>query len=377
MFESLTEFEYQALDLELNLADGHSRHDLSPHFHKIFMDLGQIWREGANTAMSEVERQFRNAFAGLVGSELLVDHDGFVICPTASNSIDMVSAWLSERGATVGLIEPCFDNLALLLRRRGFEPIPILESTFRDLDTLTEKLNHDAIDCLFLVNPNNPTGLELSHEELCSIADFCKAEKITLVIDTTFRLFARDVGGRFIDYLLSTEVSFVLIEDTGKTFPTQELKASLVITSNDNQLALRRLYEEVYLCVSNFTLLLLIRMFEVAASLGIGPYLHEDVKVRRQITRHALARTSLVPAAESIDSGLGVEWVDCSGTEFDDLGLTQFLNTAGLSVLPGRYFYWQNGDQGRDRVRLSLMKPMDCLSKSLHVLKNSFEPRVF
>src|SRR5207253_8727062 len=49
---------------------------------------------------------------------------------------------------------------------------------------------------------------------------------------------------------------------------------------------------------------------------------------------------SLYVAPEAAASKLSVEWVDCSLTGMNDVECTEFLNRAGIRVLPGRYFFW-------------------------------------
>lgn len=378
MFSNLTQYEYHALKAEMNLADGHSRQDLDPQFQKIFSNLNQIWREAESTCERKMEIRFRDTYASLIESKLLPKCDNFFISPTASSSIDLVAAFLKEKSATVGLIEPCFDNLALLLKRRGVPLIPVAEQELRDPDQIFKQVNRGVFNYLFIVNPNNPTGFNLSHNELCVIATRCRQEDITIIIDATFRLYGEDPGGAFVDFLIEEKVSFILIEDTGKSFPTLEQKASMVIADDNKITELRGIYEEVFLCMSNFTLLLLINFFELTRSIGLSHYLHQDVSIRRELTKRSLDCTTLITTAdEAQNSLLGVEWLDCSRLCLNDIRVTELLGAAGLAVLPGRHFFWSNAELGYQRVRISLMKPMHILSKGLDTLARTLndDPR--
>lgn len=82
----------------------------------------------------------------------------FSIAPTASSSIDIVAAYMASEGVRVGLITPAFDNLNLMMRRRGVDVTPVPEAEFLDLDRLRERVVRERVGCVFLVSPNIPTG---------------------------------------------------------------------------------------------------------------------------------------------------------------------------------------------------------------------------
>ncbi len=180
MLRQLTDYELLGIKGHYNLSDGHAYHDINEIFPGFPAQLPEIWRDSELTKVNIAEQRFKNAFAKLINSETLKHSHCYKISPTSSNSIDLVAAYLAVEAPRVLLVEPTFDNLALLLRRRGCVLQSIDEARFRysynalDLVSLLDAFHFDT---LFLVNPNNPTGTTIGPEHLTLIAEYCAQRK--------------------------------------------------------------------------------------------------------------------------------------------------------------------------------------------------------
>lgn len=235
--ETLTDIEVLGLSSPCSLADGHAYQDLDSIYQPIVDGLPASWHRAKSMPIPEMERLYVDTFGKTVGSDALARYPNFKICPTASNSIDIIGAYLAAKGLRVGLIEPTFDNLALLLKRRGVDLVAVddrelVAATNADcLDTLLAPL---GLRALFLVNPNNPTGRVMSEAQLEAIASYCIRTRTMLILDNSFRMHNRRP---YDDYklLLASGVSFIAFEDTGKAFPTLDMKASILAYSEDNK----------------------------------------------------------------------------------------------------------------------------------------------
>jgi aspartate/methionine/tyrosine aminotransferase len=296
----------------------------------------------------------------------------FKICPTASNSIDIIGAVLAQAGHAAHLIEPTFDNLALILRRRGV-PLQVMRETDvfdavagGELATFLEAHRSGA---LFLVQPNNPTGRSLSASAFQIIAEHCAEQRTVLVVDNSFRFYNRHP---FDDYsiLLNSGASFLSFEDTGKVWPTHDLKASLLFCSDDLEPAVTAVYNELFLGTSRFSLALLEECILRTSELGLANTIWPQIDERRALLRRSIVGTGLVTEPSSIGSHTSVEWLNVSGTHLDDVALAAYLATENLQVLPGRHFFWQSGGRPEchDNIRIALMKPLNRLLRALDVL---------
>lgn len=373
ILQSLTDIEVIGLESELSLADGHADQDLDDLFEPIIQSLSHHWLANATSGNHRAsEFEFRNASARLYGSQALASNPWFRIVPSASLSIDTLAGVVASGGGDVGLIHPTFDNIQQIFCRRRVRTHAIddlaLVQAIRG-NTLALLLDPLPIRHLFVVNPNNPTGRVLSAAELTALARHCRSRDMTLLLDNSFRLYNRDP---YDDYrvLQETGVSYAAFEDTGKVFPTQEKKASLLSYSEDMAPEIEAVFHEIYLRPCPPDLRMLSAFFDRTAERGIEGALWNVIDDRRAALRRAISGSGLQVASEAWHSKLSVEWLDCSRLGLDDEQVLAQLRRRGLVILPGRQFYWNERQRpGRHfNVRVSLLKPRSTFEAGLRLL---------
>lgn len=365
---SLTHYEIEGLNGHLSLADGHASHDPQTALAALISAQGTLWYEGLSLRPSEITSRLIHVWAKLAG-EPGAPCTSCCISPTASNNIGIAAAALKARNKRTWLITPTFDNISLLARRHSVDLHPVQETRLH-LDPVGFIRTLGAEDALFLVDPNNPTGTSLESETLDSILTECAQRGVAIVIDRTFRVYGAKAEKDLIGRLTRAGVSFVLIEDTGKTWPTQDRKVSQMFYSNDWLDSLKIIYEEIYLCPSGADVFFFAKLFELERALGFPESLHKLVRGRRDRLREVLGGTRLRIAPESETSQLPVEWIDISATGMADSDLIRRVASgAGVHLLPGRQFYWdRHSDAPTDRIRASLLKPQKVFDESMERL---------
>lgn len=350
----LTEFEFDGLSARFGFADGHAYQDLDAGQLAIINNLPMLWRDASRERQRDVERRFAYAFFHLAGQISMLDRDEFRICTSASQSIDMACAWAARHGKRVALVEPTFDNLALIVKRWRVPLRAVPEAVLKgDLAAL----DPDAFDALFIVNPNNPTGQSLSLPEFTAIVEWCKARSKTLICDFCFRFFVRPPGD-FYRVLIDSGVDFICIEDTGKTWATMDLKASVLAYSARLKAEVEGIFHEIFLGVSPFALSLLAELIADTDTRGLESTLWRPVAENRRVFRDAIAGSCLGVDPVAEQSPLALEWLSIQNPRYDDLAITAWLREAGIACLPGRFFHWSlDGRGGHRHVRFSLLKP--------------------
>ncbi|MCM2459603.1 aminotransferase class I/II-fold pyridoxal phosphate-dependent enzyme [Pseudomonas sp. LARHCG127] len=369
--QSLTEHEVFGLSAQYNLADGHSYISAKTHFSSVLPELPDLWGSAVETPVPQMEMAFKDIFADYFALPGLKNHQYFSICPTASNSIDIVGAWARSKQLKIGLVEPTFDNLAQLLRRREVELEAVPESLFSDLGLLERFVQNKKLDALFMVNPNNPTGFVIDAVMMKNIVELCHRLNIILILDTSFRFCHKTAIDEYA-LLVEKGASFIILEDTGKQWPTLDAKASLLSYSKNLAQEIRAIYEEIYLCCSNFVLRLIIAFIEATLKRGGLSYVHSIITKNAEIVRSQLAGTRVSVDSPHSYSGMTVMWLNIKRTGLSDLELTDYLATYDVAVLPGRYFYWNSHEvAGHDRIRIALLKPDDQFKFSLSRLRQA------
>jgi len=379
VLETLTDYEAAGLKNHFCLADGHAYQDLHPSYQKIIRTLPQIWRDAAEQSIPDAELSFNKSFASFINSPILENFtSNFKICPTASNSIDLIGATLNHLKHKVVMVEPTFDNLSLLLRRRGVNLDSFSDAAFFAAAESNEIENRfpglKNYNALVLVHPNNPTGLVLSENAFKNVIEFCIRHKIILILDNCFRAYRRD---NYYDYniLIQSSVSFMTIEDTGKVWPTQDLKASLVYFSDDLKNVFCQFYNEIYLCVSNLSLGILSAFFNETASTGLKNTIWDLVDLRRRTLRKMISGSKLIVSEQSEHSNLSVEWLSYVDNDKNDFKICHELKQLNLAVLPGRQFYWNSSEvhHNHKNIRISLMKRESIFLIGMNILQKYCE----
>ncbi|MGR3910834.1 aminotransferase class I/II-fold pyridoxal phosphate-dependent enzyme [Burkholderia sp. SR8] len=373
--QSLTEQEMLGFERFADLSSGHAYHELPVALATLPDEMASLWREAAEQTPKDWEQRFITAFCAMSGVHSIAQLPFCRPCPTASNSIELVAALLRRRRLSTALVEPTFDNLALLLHRREVALHPVDERLiFGDtpIDRLEQHLVCSEAGALFVVSPSNPTGRCLTPAHFSAIAELCARYGVVLVVDSSFRMYNRDLFDD-VALLLRSGVSFIAFEDTGKSFPTLDTKASLIYGSPDLANELETLYNEVYLCASGISLLLLSRAFERTQQVGIHSVLWSLVDQRRMLLRAALAGSGLYTAPESLHSVIGLEWLTTGSDVLTDIDACARLDAMGVAALTGRQFFWASHDkpESQRRIRLSMMKPARRFNAALRILERA------
>lgn len=102
---------------------------------------------------------------------------------------------LADEGDSAVLFAPYYFNhhmmISMTLGTEAMQIGPCTRDTFHpDLAWLEEHLSqHPRTKMVVLVNPNNPTGVVMTKDELDRAAALCKAHNVWLVIDNTYEHF--------------------------------------------------------------------------------------------------------------------------------------------------------------------------------------------
>jgi aspartate/methionine/tyrosine aminotransferase len=369
----LTQYELEALQGRHNMSDAHAHQRQSRAEQKVIDALPEIWDRSQVLTQAEIDDEFVRAFFGFQGQRTMVESpERALLCYAASVAMTIVATQLRMRRATVTLIEPCFDNLHDILVQNELRIEPLPEAVlFRSPDVYAALAAHGVADALVLVDPNNPTG-ETSFTDASSrfeeIVRFCADHGKTLVLDFSFASFlhsgARPGRPDVYEILERSSVSYMAIEDTGKTWPTQDVKCGILSASSDIWEQVRDLHTGVLLNVSPFALQVLTGFIEASVSEGFGSVLDVLAQNRRVLT-DALRGTDLeivVPTA-----AVSVAWLRLHrGTASE---LQARLARDGVHVLPGTHFFWSDHERGESYVRIALARDPVAFAASAEALR--------
>ncbi|MFI7416477.1 enduracididine biosynthesis enzyme MppP [Nonomuraea sp. NPDC049684] len=367
---NLTEFECLALNSPLNLADGHARQALTASQARIIDDLPNLFAKAAARAPEEVELDACRAYLGLLGQHSHPVGDGRVFaCYSSSVAMEIFARALAQKGEAVALIHPTFDNIPDILRGVGLNLLPLEEDVLHGGDLPRALL--DAVSCVFVTTPNNPTGRVLPEERLRALAAQCAEHDVVLTLDTSFRGF--DPRAHYDHYrvLEDSGCRWIVIEDTGKLWPTLELKIGWLVTSAEPGLPVAKVYSDILLGASPLVLALVQRFAEDAADGGL-PDLHRFIAGNRALVRRSLAG---LPDVDFPDPGSRASVERVRLGRRSALEVWSALREHNVYMLPCQKFHWADPSEGDHMLRVALARPAASLSEAARALRLVLSPR--
>jgi aspartate/methionine/tyrosine aminotransferase len=344
---SLTRYQWAALRSDFNLADGHSKQEQSPADVRMLGGLEEMYLYASEVQQDSVQAKFADTFFTVAGQLAQGEMAPPLYHYSASVSIAIVAQLLSQRNATVSLMHPTFDNIPDLLRRHRVEMRPFPASALRDTGELDK---HRGSDALFLVAPNNPSGEVVREVDLVEIARFCTEEDLLLVIDFSFRFFSSLTEWDQYAVLRNAGTRFVCIEDTGKTWPSLDLKLGILVADSESYRELEVISDDYLLNVSPFIFTLLQGYIEGNPD---QPW-REQVAVNQKDLWTLLGSSGVYPV--DMASTMSVSWLRLP-PRWDGAHLAQWLTVNGVSVCPGAQFYWAMPERGQEFIRAALLRP--------------------
>ena len=353
--QTLTEYEWRALNGKYNLSDGHAHHSLLPWLgNEAGASLLRVANEAERIPCSDAYKRFVTTFFACGGQNQVPATAQVALQYSASISIEIVANVLRRRAERLGrafrlaLLHPTFDNIPSILCRHGIALTRVPD----DPAALVDAIASEEIDGVFLVCPNNPTGTELDRKHFEKVLTTCRTRELLLIIDFSFRWFSDYLGWSQYAMLAESRVEFLAIEDTGKAWAALELKIGMLVYSVSMQDEVMAVQNDMLLNVSPFTLLLLANLM---ACRGIVDALRDVVRDNRARLRDSL-RNCAVHFSQA--STLSVEWIRLPAGS-NSVGLAEALARRDVFVLPGGPFFWANPAEGQQFIRVALLRPRD------------------
>jgi aspartate/methionine/tyrosine aminotransferase len=303
--------------------------------------LPELWYSAEESLQVESERAFIEAFFRLHNQPTALETNRALLSYAASIATLIAGMYLKHNRLSVTLVEPCFDNLHDVLHNVGVPLMPIDERCFEDPATIYEHLEHHVrTDALFLVDPNNPTGFTLlqhGQRGFEEVIRFCRDHNKILLCDFCFVAFALadPAVERFDVYRLLEEsgITYLAIEDTGKTWPVQDAKCAILMASEDIFTDVYNIHTSVLLNVSPFVLQMLRAYIEDSIDDALSSVRNVCVTNREAVTS-AFAGSVLEYQPPTVD--VSVAWFRIDHPRLWATRLHADLVDIGVSLSPAR-----------------------------------------
>ncbi len=364
---NLTTMEVDALtdiDGGLNLTDGHARLVLTPQQAEIVARIPEMFVQASRRSFPHIEREAHAAFLGAIGQHSAPVGSGRILsCYSSTLATDIVSRALPV-GATVAVLHPTFDNIADLFTTRGLSLVPLTEEQL-----LRQEWPAAPVNAIVVTHPNNPTGLVTPEGHLRSLAEHTVRHGQTVIMDASFRGQVR--AAQYDSYAVfeAAEADWITIEDTGKLWPTHELKIGLLAYSERTKLPIERAFSESLLAASPVVLQLVAAL---ARDWVDGGYERARALVdrNRAIVKEVIESVGLRLADPT--SEISVARIELPPDGPDSSLLYKEMLVRGVHVLPCAPFHWADQDAGLRFIRVSLARPFETVEAAARTLARAY-----
>ncbi|MGH3769520.1 MAG: aminotransferase class I/II-fold pyridoxal phosphate-dependent enzyme [Pseudonocardiaceae bacterium] len=333
---------------------------------KILQRFPEIFVNARTRSYSDLEERSAKAFLESLGQY----PQKSIIRPVYSSSVGtiVVSRFLRRQGLEVSLTRPTFDNLFALLAGEGI----IVHSREIGSKPAFGKLDDSWPGCIFEVSPNNPTGHFIEPAELAFLADFCARTDRLLVLDQSFKGHVR--GACFDHYRIldRSGADYIVIEDTGKLWPTLDMKVAFLVASQGVGRDLCALADDILLNVSAFHLELVREYSKYSHEVDDYDSIRGVIAANRKTLRHEVSQFPNLLRVAYPQSAVGVEVLDVSPTAYPRfLGA---LEDRKVAVLPMDKFYWGvQQDPSRSQIRVALCRDEQYLQYAMTFFREAAE----
>ena len=362
-FRNLTGYEIDTLPRPFNLTDGHAFRKWSPAEEAIIRRAPELFMRYTREAQPTLEREYIHDFLLLAKQSHDESRVGYLMCFTASMAFEVIANYLRLERLSATLIEPAFDNLADIFRRHDIALQPFSDEFLEEpAESFAERLRAISTAAICLVTPNNPTGLAIPEHNLRLLAAHCASRGTLLILDNCFRAYLprASVYDQY-RILLDSGVDFVMVEDTGKTWPTAEIKAPFFAVSRARGLFDRMydIYTDFLLHVSPVGIELMHEFIRLSQKDDLAQ-IRDVVRVNREALYRSLEGTFLTPCEQPFAS---VAWLRIDAP-ISSAALKQTLDEHDVYVLPGNQFFWSDPSRGDRFIRVALTRDAEVFTQA-------------
>jgi aspartate/methionine/tyrosine aminotransferase len=364
---NLTTMEVDALtdvDGGLNLTDGHARLVLTAEQSAIVARIPEMFAEASHRPFPDIERDAHAAFLHAIGQHRAPIGSGRILsCYSSTLATDIVARALPV-GSTIAVLHPTFDNIADLFVTRGLSLVPLSEEAL-----LNREWPGPPVSAIVVTHPNNPTGLVTPEAHLRSLAEHAVRHGQIIIVDASFRGQVRDAQYDTYAVLDAAGADWITIEDTGKLWPTHELKVGLLSFSERTKLPIERAFSESLLAASPVVLLLVAAL---ARDWVEGGYERARALVERN---RAVVREAVQPVGLRLadpTSEISVARIELPVDGPDSSLLYKDMLARGVHVLPCAPFHWADPQRGLRYIRVSLARPLAAVDTAARTLAQSY-----
>ncbi len=269
---------------------------------------------------------------------------------TGNGAAELIKPLLRSFKNAVGVLRPSFEEYGACSQNAVYFSVTTPDYTYSAQDIM-DFYNDKELDALVLVNPDNPTGNYIPKKEVLSLAMYCKARSITLILDESFIDFssAEESPSLMCQEILDEYTNLVLIKSISKSYGVPGLRLGLLTCSDPEIIRLVR--KELPIWNINSLAEYFLQIFEKYQSDYQDALEHfKGTREKLYQSLHSIRQLKLYPSQANF---IMCEITDgCSAAQIAELLLNRYnILVKDLSHKPGM--------EGREIIRIAVRTEAD------------------
>ena len=295
--------------------------------------------------------------------------DQIIVTVGASQAIDLALRAIINPGEEVIVVEPCFVSYAPLVALAGGKPVSVgtvKESEFKLLPEQLEAAITPNTKAIMICSPNNPTGTQLSKDDLKALAEIAIKHDILVISDEIYAELVYDEAYTSFAAIEGMYERTILISGFSKGFAMTGWRLGFVCASKEISEAMLKIHQYAIMCAPTAA------QYAALEALRFGTGYVEEMRMSYNHRRNyivssfnELGLTCHTPGG-AFYAFPSIESTGMSSEEFAE----KLLVEEKVAVVPGNVF----GIGGEGHIRCSYATSMDQLREALsridHFLKN-------
>jgi Histidinol-phosphate/aromatic aminotransferase and cobyric acid decarboxylase len=175
----------------------------------------------------------------LLAGELVQCHEKYLA--VGNGAAELIGALAELVEGKIGIPYPTFMEYPARIAPERLVKIQTDDPQLRH-DSETLKRAADSVDCMLLVNPDNPSGNFIPRSEVLGLAAHCRERGKRLIVDESFVDFAVDAGPHTLmtDGILAANPNLVVIRSISKTYGVPGVRLGILASADGKLIARAR-----------------------------------------------------------------------------------------------------------------------------------------
>jgi histidinol-phosphate/aromatic aminotransferase/cobyric acid decarboxylase-like protein len=165
-----------------------------------------------------------------------------------NGAAELIRSLTAQIEGPIGTVRPTFEEYP-----NRFGPgqevafSPQAEDLSYDTDDLMAYFGDKGLDALVLINPDNPTGNYLPHNDVLRLADWCEEQGVRLVYDESFSDFADEQGNSLLDDdILAAHPRMVVVKSISKSYGVPGCRLGVLASADEGLVSRIRADESIW-----------------------------------------------------------------------------------------------------------------------------------